>query len=71
LDYWNNYSWYGRSLINVANIHNRLLDNSGQVAINIGIFMEIPEKEVQDTSCRGSGISPSFDKSPKIGGLGG
>ena len=30
--------------------------------------LETPEKEIQDTSCRGSGVSPSFKKSPKIGG---
>ena len=33
---------------------------------------ETAEKEVQNTSCRGSGSAPpAFKKSPKIGGLGG
>ena len=31
-------------------------------------FSETPEKEVQDTSCRGSGGVPQIIKSPKIGG---
>ena len=29
------------------------------------------EKEVRDNSCRGPGVSPSYKKTPKIGGLGG
>jgi hypothetical protein len=33
------------------------------------IIAETAEKEVQDTSCRGSGGTPQLKKSPKIGGL--
>ena len=32
-------------------------------------FSETAEKEVQDTSCRGSGGVPQLQKSPKIGGF--
>jgi hypothetical protein len=31
-------------------------------------LLETAEKEVQDTSCRGSGGVPQLQKSPKIGG---
>ncbi len=34
----------------------------------VGILFETAEKEVQDTSCRGSGGVPQLYKSPKIGG---
>jgi hypothetical protein len=34
----------------------------------VGILFETAEKEVQDTSCRGSGGVPQLKKSPKIGG---
>ena len=38
---------------------------------DIAFIIEIAEKEVQDTSCRGSGGVPQLKNSPKIGGLGG
>jgi hypothetical protein len=39
--------------------------------IRVVVSLETAEKEVQDTSCRGSGGVPQIFKSPKIGGLGG
>ena len=39
--------------------------------ISLFMYNETAEKEVQDTSCRGSGGVPQLWKSPKIGGLGG
>jgi hypothetical protein len=39
--------------------------------IDTDILIETAEKEVQDTSCGGSGGVPQLIKSPKIGGLGG
>jgi hypothetical protein len=35
------------------------------------IFLETAEKDVQDTSCRGSGGVPQLNKIPKIGEFGG
>jgi len=32
------------------------------------VMMEVSEREVQDTSCRGLGGVPQLKKSPKIGG---
>ena len=37
----------------------------------VAVILETAEKEVQDTSCRRTAVSPSNNKSPKIGGLGG
>jgi len=34
----------------------------------LNLFNETAEKEVQDTSCRGSGGAPQLKKSPKFGG---
>ena len=48
------------------------LNNSGadlSSLIFLSFFMrKTAEKEVQDTSSGGLGVSPSFKKSPKIGG---
>jgi hypothetical protein len=48
----------------------------GQAAMDVheldnAILTETAKKEVQDTSCRGSGGVPRIKKSPKIWGLGG
>lgn len=43
----------------------------GRIGVNTPRSYETAEKEVQDTSCLGSGVFPRLKKFPKIGGLGG
>jgi len=38
------------------------------IEVTIAIYRDTTEKEVQDTSCRGSGGVPQLQKSPKTGG---